>query len=186
MSADGATPAQAQRLSRTLLPLLAVMDHPLSRDEVSVGILDDRSINAANAGRGRFFVTKGLLDRAGDDELVAILAHEVAHEDLNHVARAQIRAAGVGIGAAILEQVFPGTGAITPIAGELVFRKYSRDEEYAADAHGAELLRRSGQRPEIMVDTLTWLMRESGPSPGGFFSTHPGTEERIAALRNER
>jgi Zn-dependent protease with chaperone function len=184
--ASAATPAQAERLKRTMLPLLPVMNHPLAVDQVSVGILDDPSINAANAGSGRFFVTKGLLDRANDGQLMAILAHEVAHEDLNHVARAQVRAAGVGIGAAILDQIFPGSGVITPIAGQLVLSKYSRDEEYAADAHGADLLQRAGQRRALMADTLSWLMQQSGGAGGGFFDTHPGTTDRIAALRNAR
>jgi putative metalloprotease len=184
--ASRASAAEAQRLSRSLIPLLAAMNDPLPVDQVSVGILDDPSINAANAGSGRFFVTKGLLARANDGQLAAILAHEVAHEDLNHVARAQMRAAGVGIGAVILEQVFPGSGAITPIAGQLVLSKYSRDEEYAADAHGADLLRRAGMRPELMAETLNWLMSQSGATGGGFFDTHPGTTDRIAALRRER
>jgi Zn-dependent protease with chaperone function len=184
--ASAASPAQAERLKRTLLPVLAVMNHPLAANEVSVGILDDPSINAANAGSGRFFVTKGLLDRANDGQLMAIMAHEAAHEDLNHVARAQVRAAGVGIGIAILDQVFPGSGVVTPIAGQLVLSKYSREEEFAADAHGAELLQRAGVRRELMADTLSWLMQQSGGSEGGFFSTHPGTTDRIAALRNSR
>lgn len=181
-----ASPAQAERLRRNMVPLLRVMNSPLSIEQVSVGILDSNEINAGNAGGGRFFVTKGLLDRANDSQLTGVLAHEIAHEDLNHVGKAQVVAAGLGIGVAILDQIFPGSGAITPLAGELVFRKYTREEEYAADAHGAELLERAGKNRQLMIDTLTWLMRESGPTPGGFFSTHPGTEERIAALRNGR
>lgn len=104
-----------------------------------------------------------------------MLAHEIAHEDLDHVAKAQVLAAGIGIGAALIDQIFPGTGQVVPIAGELVTRKYSRDEEFAADRHGVELLELAGH-----------LMRVSGDSGGGFFSTHPGTTERIAALRGGR
>jgi len=44
------------------------------------------------------------------------------------------------------------------------------------------LLERAGQPREVMVDTLTWLMNTSGPGGGGFFATHPGTEDRINAL----
>jgi len=179
-----ATPQDIERLKRLMLPLLAVMNNPIPANQVSVGILDSSEINAANAGGGRFFVTRGLLDKANDDHLMAVLAHEVAHEDLNHVAKAQVLGAGLGLGVAILDQIFPGSGVVTPVAGELIARKYSRDEEYAADAHGVELLERADQRKGLMVETLTWLMQESGPSPGGFFSTHPGTTERIAALRN--
>jgi predicted Zn-dependent protease len=183
--ASVATPAQAARLQRVMVPLLKVMDHPIALDQVSVGIMKDPQINAANAGGGQFFVTTGLLEQANDDRLRAVLAHEIAHEDLNHVAKAQVLAAGLGIGAAVIEQIFPGTGQVVPIAGELVARKYSRDEEFAADRHGVELLERAGHSKQVMIDGLTWLMQISGDSGGGFFSTHPGTEDRIARLRNQ-
>ena len=185
-TASVATPVQAARLQRVMVPLLKVMDHPLRVDQVSVGLMKDPQINAANAGGGRFFVTTGLLARANDDQLRAVLAHEIAHEDLDHVAKAQVLAAGLGIGAALIDQIFPGTGQVVPIAGEIVARKYSRDEEFAADRHGVELLERAGYRKELMIDGLTWLMQVSGDSGGGFFSTHPGTVERIAALRAGR
>lgn len=181
-----ASPAQAERLQRVMVPLLKAMDNPVPLDKVSVGIMDDPQINAANAGGGRFFVTTGLLERANDQRLRAVLAHELAHEDLNHVAKAQVLAAGLGLGAVLIDQVFPGTGQIAPIAGELVQRKYSRTEEFAADRHGAELLERAGYSRNDMIEGLTWLMQVSGDSGGGFFATHPGTVERIAALRGER
>jgi putative metalloprotease len=185
-AASPATPAQAARLQRVMVPLLKVMDDPISVDRVSVGIMKDPQINAANAGTGQFFVTTGLLERANDDRLRAVLAHEIAHEDLNHVAKAQVLATGIGLGAVLIDQVFPGTGQFAPIAGELVMRKYTRTEEFAADKHGAELLRRAGYSKQLMIDSLTWLMQVSGDSGGGFFATHPGTVERIAALRDGR
>jgi predicted Zn-dependent protease len=145
--------------------------------------VDDQQVNAANAGGNQFFVTTGLLHKASDDRLRAVLAHELSHQDLNHVAKAQVLAAGLGIGAAILDQIFPGTGAITPLAGQLVSSQYSRSEEYAADAHGVVLLRRAGYPKEMMVDTLTWLLQVSGPGSGGFFATHPAAADRIDAVR---
>jgi putative metalloprotease len=185
-TATKASPAQAERLQRVMVPLLKAMDNPVPVETVSVGIMNDPQINAANAGGGRFFVTTGLLERANDQRLRAVLAHEIAHEDLNHVAKAQVLAAGVGIGAALIDQIFPGTGQIVPIAGELVARKYSQSEEFAADRHGVELLERAGYTKEVMIEGLTWLMQVSGDSGGGFFATHPGTTERIAALKGER
>jgi putative metalloprotease len=176
-------PAQAPRLQRIMVPLIRAMDHPMPLDQVKVGIMDDPQINAANAGDNQFFVTTGLLQKANDDRLRGVLAHELSHQDLNHVAKAQVLGAGIEIGAAILDQIFPGTGAITPLAGRLVTSQYSRGEEYAADAHGVLLLRRAGYPKEMMIDTLTWLMQVSGPDSGGFFATHPGTADRIEAVR---
>jgi Zn-dependent protease with chaperone function len=179
-------PQYAERLKRILPPLLAVMDHAEKASQIKVGIMNDDSINAANAGNGQFFVTKGLMDKANDEQLQAVLAHETAHEDLGHVAKAQTLGAGLNVAGALLANLFPITGAIAPIAGTLVERAYSRSEEYAADAHGVELLRRL-QRPnpaQQMMHTLQWIEEQSGGGGGGgFLATHPGTPDRIERLK---
>ena len=166
-----------------MVPLIKAMNKPKPLNEVRVGIMDDPQINAANGGGGEFYVTTGLLEKANDDRLQAVLAHEVAHDDLGHVAKAQVLGTGLNIGIVLLDQLFPGSGSITPIAGQLIARGYSRNEEYAADRHGVELLRRVGKPKEAMIDTLSWLMQTSGGSEGGFFA-HPATGDRIEALRD--
>lgn len=178
-------PRDAERLRRIMVPLLRVMDHPRSPSQVQVSIVDDPHINAGSAGEGQFVVTTGLLRQANDERLLGVLAHEVAHDDLGHVARTQALGAGVNIATVLLDQIFPGSGRFTPIAGTLAIRAYSRTEEYEADRHGVELLRRLN-RPEpkqTMMNTLAWLIQTSGSSGGGFLSTHPATTDRIDALR---
>ena len=175
---------QTERVQRVMTPLLGAMDNPRRLNEVRVRVIDDPKINAANAGGGEFQITTGLLAKANDDQLRGVFAHEIAHDDLGHVARAQTLGAGLNIGVILLEKFFPGSSAVTPIAGALIANSYSRSEELAADRHGVEILRRAGYSKELMIDTLTWLTRTSGgESGGGFLSTHPGTEERIDALR---
>jgi putative metalloprotease len=177
-------PAQVERLKRVMIPLIQVMNKPKSPSQVKIGIIDDPSINAANAGNGEFYVTTGLLQKASDDQLLAVMAHEVAHDDLGHVAKAQALGTGIGIGAVILDQIIPGAGRVAPIAGALIQRKYSRSEEYEADAHGVDLLKRVGRNKDVMINTLTWLMSaEGGGGGGGFLSTHPDTGDRIDVLR---
>jgi predicted Zn-dependent protease len=176
------TAQDAARLRRVIEPLVRAADKPPA--QVKIGIMSDKSINAANAGGGEFYVTRGLLDRASDEQLLAIMAHEVAHNDLGHVAKAQAVNAGVGIGAAILEQVIPQTAIITPIAGTLITRAHSRSEELEADRHAVTLLKRVGSSKQALENTLAWLARMSGGRDGGgWFATHPGTNERIQALR---
>jgi Zn-dependent protease with chaperone function len=179
-------PAHVERLKKAMLPLLQAMDKPKAPSQVKVGILDDPSINAANAGNGEFYVTTGLLQKANDEQLLAVMAHEVAHDDLGHVAKAQALGTGLGIGAVILDQIIPGAGRVAPIAGALIQRKYSRNEEYEADRHGVALLQRVGRNKDVMINTLTWLMSSEGGGNGGgggFLSTHPETGDRIDVLR---
>ena len=79
--------AQAQRLKRLMDPLIRHMNRPIPAGNVKVTVLQDSHINAANGGGGDFYVTSGLLQKARDDELRGILAHEIAHADLGHVNR---------------------------------------------------------------------------------------------------
>jgi Zn-dependent protease with chaperone function len=53
-------------------------------------------------------------------QLAGVLAHELAHDDLGHVTKAQPLGAGLNIGMIVLDQVIPGSGALTPIAGSLI------------------------------------------------------------------
>jgi putative metalloprotease len=145
--------------------------------------MDDPHVNAASAGEGEFYVTTGLLQKANDEHLRGVLAHELAHDDLGHVAKAQALGAGLGIGIIILDQIFPGSGRITPIAGALVTSSYSRTEEFAADRHGVDILTRAGYSKTVMINTLTWLVQTEGASSGGILATHPGMQERIDALK---
>jgi putative metalloprotease len=178
------TPAQAQRLQAILGPLLQNMDDKIPANQVRVHVWNSPEINAANAGGGEFYVTTGLLQKANDNHLRAILAHEAAHADLGHVAKQQTLGAGLEIGAALLEQIWPGSGVVTPIAGQLIAASYSRGEEKEADAHGVQILRRAGHDGKaLMAGALSWLQQSSGGGGGGFFSTHPPTGDRIEAVQ---
>src|SRR5438552_9634130 len=174
----------ATRLKTVMVPLLQHMNRPIPLNQVQIGLMDDSHINAANAGGGHFYVTRGLLEKANDDQLRAVMGHESAHADLGHVAKAQRLGTGLTIGMVLLDQIIPGSRALTPIAGQLIQSSYGRKEEYQADAHGVEILQRAGYDGRtLMADTLTWLTKVEGSGSGGFFATHPATGDRIAAVR---
>ncbi len=178
-------PQQAERLKAVMTPLLQKMNHPIPLDQVRIGLMDDSHINAANAGGGEFYVTTGLLQRANEEQLAGVLAHEVAHADLGHVTKLQTIETGTNIAAVLLSEFgVPGAGLV-PVAGDLLIaRPYGRDAEYAADQHGAELLQRTGRDGKrIMAGTLTWLMQTEGAGSGGFFATHPATDDRIQRVQ---
>jgi len=178
-------PQQAERLKTVMTPLLQKMNHPIPLDQVRIGLMDDSHINAANAGGGEFYVTTGLLTMANDEQLAGVLAHEVAHADLGHVTKMQTIGTGTNIAAVLLNAFgVPGAGLV-PMAGDLLIaRPYGRDAEYAADRHGADILQRTGRDGKrVMAATLTWLMQAEGAGAGGFFATHPATDDRIQRVQ---
>jgi predicted Zn-dependent protease len=177
---------QMFRVRAVMLPLLRGTNHPVDYDDIEITVVDDPAINAASAGQGRYYVTTGLLNRATDEQLRGVLAHEIAHEDLGHPARAQMVGTGLSLGVALLEQLFPGSSSFTPLAGSLISNSYTRPLEMEADRHAVELLQRAGYSKHTMIDTLDWLRRHNGDSGGGILSTHPATSERIQALHSLR
>ena len=178
---------EVERLRRVMVPLFRGMNQPCRVDQSRVGIINQDEINAANAGNCEFYVTVGLLRRANDDQLRGVLAHELAHQDLGHVAKAQVVGAGLGALSAGLQGLFPGAGALAPIAGELLARGYSRNEEYAADRHAVDILQRTGRSKDDLVESLTFIRRVSGSGGGGgFLSTHPALDDRIATIQRLR
>jgi predicted Zn-dependent protease len=175
--------AEQQRLKSIMTPLLQHMNKPMPVDQVKIAVVDDAHINAANAGGGNFMVTTALLKKADDDQLRAVLAHETAHEDLGHVAKTQALATGFEIGVVLLDQVFPGSKAVAPLAGNLLLSGYTRGEESEADAHGVEIMNRAGyQGKTLMANGLRWIGQTEGDSGGGFFDTHPATGDRVQAI----
>jgi predicted Zn-dependent protease len=182
-------PAQTERLKNVMLPLLAKMDNPLSPGEVKVALVDDDSINAGNAGGGNFLITTGLLKQANDEQLRAIMAHEMAHADLGHVADQQLYSVISQLGVALADQLFPSLSSVTPLVGQAFMARYSQKDELEADAHGVEILTRAGyDGKQLMGDTLSWLQKQEGASDqrglAGFFATHPATGDRVEAVRN--
>lgn len=172
------------RLKSLMIPLLRAANHPERINQISVRVVEERSINAGSAGGGQFLVTTGLLRAANDEQLRGVLAHEIAHDDLGHPAKMQLVGAGLNIGAALLERVFPGSAMVAPVAGTLIASSYSRPQEFEADRHAVTILRRAGYSKEVMIRSLSWIMQVQGNSGGGILSTHPATDERIRALRS--
>lgn len=182
-ASSSVTQSHLDRLRRVMLPLLRASGHGGRSDQVRVRVVDDPNINAGSSGNGEFIVTTGLLNKATDDQLRGVLAHEIAHDHLGHATRVQVLGAGLGLGVGLLERLIPGSSAVTPIAGALLAHSYSRPQEYEADRHAVKILRRSGYSKDVMIDTLTWLKRTNGNTGGGILSTHPATSDRIRALQ---
>ena len=171
-------------------------------------VLEGEELQAVSAPGGFVFLTEGAVRRARDeDELAAVLAHEIAHVSLNHGIGA-IKAAtrkhslaliirGAGSGAveesrrngsedrqrlAELAAVF--ADAVQEVTTDLLVTGYSREQEYEADRMAAVYLRSSGYARGALADYLRNGEREGAGGRGGWFQTHPAPRNRVGALRH--
>ena len=110
-------PAVVERLQRVMTRSWSKMNKPRSPSEVKIGIMDDPHINAASAGNGEFYVTTGLLAKADDDQM----RRRARPRARPRRSRPRRQGAAPGRRASdrhgLLDQIIPGSGNLTPIAG---------------------------------------------------------------------
>jgi predicted Zn-dependent protease len=135
-------------------------------------------------------VNFGLVKMLGDDEglWAAVLGHELAHLKRQHQQRRNERnewsTTVSGIVSVVLGFVgVPLAPLLTDTASNVVTLGYSRDDELEADALSVTYMRRAGYDPVAALRFHQRLAERSQDS-GGLWSTHPGGQERVEAIRN--
>jgi Zn-dependent protease with chaperone function len=152
---------------------------------------DDLGANALALPSGTIVVTDGLVALAeDDDDVVAVLAHEVGHLDGRHGVAAVIQDAFLSALIALIIGDVSSLAAAAPAA--LLNARYSRSLERDADAYAVALLRASSIRATRLADMLERMeaarTRVGSSSRTGalqYLSTHPTTDERLRTLRGE-
>jgi len=161
-------------------------------------VLDTEEINAFACPGGTIFVTRGLIKTCkNEDQLAAVLAHEVghvAHQDgINSISKARWTQVFTAMGTEAARQyggvagnlVTLFEGSIDDVFKTIVVNGYSRQAEYAADAAALTELTRAGYDPNAMVALLTIMEAKGKGAAGGIFKTHPPTSERLAKVKAE-
>ena len=157
-----------------------------------VAILDSDEINAFATSGGHIFLTRGLMNVAEtEDDLAAVIAHEVAHIQLRHsiksirtsrMTQAILLTATAGIGTFIGVDVNELVDILNESVGEimqtLVNSGYSREQEYQADVAAMHLLAIAGYQPSSLVNMLNKLNAVS-VSSSGLGRTHPKPIQRL-------
>ncbi len=141
------------------------------------------SINAFAMADGTVRVHSGLLDAMPDDQVLAVIGHEIGHVKLKHTYK-QMRetlladtvfnaaaASGGTIGALT-------SGQLGQVANAAVKAQFSQQDELDSDAFAVKLLRRQGKDPGAMKRAIQTLQSKYG-SGGGFLSSHPSNDRRI-------
>lgn len=147
--------------------------------------------NALALPGGTIIVTDELAKLLDDDEITAVLAHEIAHVREQHSLQSLYRAGGIALLAAlvigdpgpVLEDMVAG-GSIAIAMGS------SRAMETEADARAVEILADKGYDPTRLGTGLEKLISSVCPGKGkcdetGWLSSHPGRAERLEDLKRE-
>ena len=151
---------------------------------VYVALHKSDALNAAAAGNHHFYVTRGVVATGDRCLLIGIAAHEIAHDILKHpetIARTSDATNVVGTVLGTAAGLFvPGAGYLVQGAASLGLNAYSRSQESDADQLAVKILRDAGKPEWSLRYALETLQQRSGGSSGGWLSTHPALQERIA------
>lgn len=149
-------------------------------------LADTETVNAFALPGGQIFITHGLYDLLqSDEQLAAVLAHEIGHVVARHGAEhlAKQRLTQGLTGAAVVASGDHSAGYVAAMVGQLVNLRYGRGDEIESDRLGVRFMKEAGLDPQAMVEVMRILTKAAkGPRPPEFFSSHPNPENRIGKI----
>lgn len=152
-------------------------------------VIQDAQLNAWAMPGGKMVVYSGLIEklRLSDDEIAAIMGHEIAHSLREHarerISREMATGLGLGVAGALLglgQTAQDLAGMVAQVTFNLPF---SRTHETEADRVGVELAARAGFNPHAAVSVWQKMLQASGSGGPQFLSTHPSPQTRLADLQ---
>jgi predicted Zn-dependent protease len=186
-SQDQSKIAAVNRVGRAIA---SVANMPRAQWEFHV--IEKKEPNAFCLPGGIIFVYSGIFQYArNDDQLAAVIGHEVAHALARHGAERMSQQLAVALPGVAVAAVI---GSESPALGQAFSRVYgfgsqvgytlphSRDQEYEADRIGLILMAKAGYEPEAAVSFWQNMRKAGGSKPPAFLSTHPANDNRIQTI----
>jgi predicted Zn-dependent protease len=137
---------------------------------------------------GKIAFYTGILEtlKLTDDEVAAVMGHEIAHALREHARERMGKSVATNVGASLLSQLL-GVGELgnTVIGGgaQLLSLQFSRSDESEADLVGLELAARAGFDPRAGISLWQKMAAQNKGAPPQWLSTHPAGSTRIAEMQ---
>lgn len=192
-------PYENETVNRYVQALTQAVALSSDRPEIGHGyhaqVLDSEELNAMSAPGGFIFVTTGLIKACrSEDELAAVLAHELAHVARKHglktIKAARLTEAFTLLGQQAVAAKYSDkdlgkltdlfSGSVDDVAKTVVTTGYGRDNEYEADRVGDQFLQRAGYDPAALSAFIE--SSDASGKKGGLLKTHPPAKKRVAEL----
>jgi Zn-dependent protease with chaperone function len=193
LNRDARQTERVRAIAQRLIPRTAVFRDDAPGWNWEINVIDSNQVNAWCMPGGKIAVYTGLIDKLNitDEELAAVIGHEIAHALREHARERMGRAQMAGLGAAVAEiglEIFTGVrlgGAGNSFAQAMFVLPNSRENEQEADRIGVELAALGGYDPRAAITLWQKMGKASGGSaPPQWLSTHPSNETRIRDLQD--
>jgi len=169
--------------------IIATLEPPYSELDWDIEVFDDDTVNAFAMPGGKIGVYTGILSVAkNQDQLGAVLGHEIAHVTQHHsVERANRTLTTQGVAAVAGAALGGGaTGDLVQQGAQLgLLLPYGRSQESEADRIGLDYMADAGFDPRQSVKLWKNMAENDKGAPPEFLSTHPSSDTRIQDLIRE-
>ncbi|MFO0124486.1 MAG: M48 family metallopeptidase [Inhella sp.] len=175
-------------IAQRILPHTAPWNARAARWQWEVNLIRNKQLNAFCMPGGKIAFYSGILVnlQLNDDEVAAIMGHEIAHALREHARERLGKTTATRIGANLISSYF-GLGnlgdAALQMGAQLMTLRFSREDESEADLVGMELAARAGYDPAAGVTLWEKMAQASKGAPPQFLSTHPSGPTRIKDIR---
>ncbi len=187
LNTDRANLERIRVIADRLIPHAAVFRQDALNWSWEVNLETRDELNAYCAPGGKIMFFTGIITKLKltDDEIAAIMGHEIAHALREHgrerMSQAYAKQAGLGLITAVTG-ISSGTAQMLDMAAQVgLSLPHSRGQETESDIIGLELMARAGFNPRASV-TLWQKMAEASGGGSSFLSTHPSSSQRISEL----
>ncbi len=188
LNRDRAQVARVRSISNRLIAQTPAFRPDAKTWQWEVNVLTSAEVNAWCMPGGKIAVYSGLIEKlkVTDDELAAVIGHEISHALREHArerASDQMVAGSlISIGSALL-----GVGSLGQQGAEYAYMGViglpnSREHEREADRIGVELAARAGYDPRAAITLWQKMGKVGGSAPPTFLSTHPSSADRSSDL----
>ena len=188
---DAAQVARVKAIVGRLIPQTAAFRDDAPKWAWEAHVLSTDEVNAWCMPGGKMAVYTGLINKlqASDDELAAVMGHEIGHALREHtreqMSQQAITQTGIGLAGAILGIGDLGQSLAGAVANVTLQLPKSRGMETEADRIGVELAARAGYNPQAAVSLWQKMEKLGGNEPPKWLSTHPPHADRIADLQSQ-
>lgn len=184
LNRDPAQVARVRTISNRLIAQTPAFRPDAKTWQWEVNVLTSAEVNAWCMPGGKIAVYSGLIEKlkVTDDELAAVIGHEISHALREHARERASEQMVVGslisIGSALL-----GVGSLGQTGAEYAYMGViglpnSREHEREADRIGVELAARAGYDPRAAITLWQKMGQLGGSAPPTFLSTHPSSADR--------
>jgi predicted Zn-dependent protease len=187
---DAAQVARVKAIVSRLVPQTGVFRPDAPKWAWEAHVLSSSEVNAWCMPGGKMAVYTGLIEKlqATDDELAAVMGHEISHALREHsreaISRQMATQTAVGVAGAIFGVGDLGQQLGSMVADVTLNLPNSRTNETEADRIGVELAARAGYNPQAAISLWQKMAKlNSGGQPPKWLSTHPANEDRIKDLQ---